>query len=256
MAAPQKSPRVDRQPPARTDGFTLLELLISMTILALIFAAILGAIRVGMRSWESGEQRAEDNQRTRTLVDTLARDLSMIHPLRMKESDKDIVVFRGQSDSLTFATLPQSYGAAPFSHMMRVVTYTVEPGSGLVAGESYPILGPADAVALPEGRTRSVDDRVMEARFRYLVPQGRPDEGLPPTWRDFWDPSQDDTFTTTPAPSPLAAGLRAGQRALKGSGRLPLAVEIALTIRLERRQGPQELILPPLVFPVHVGRTL
>src|SRR5712692_5378510 len=114
-------------------GFTLLELLISMTILALIFVAILGAIQVGSKSWESGELRAEENQRTRTLYDTLARDLTTLYPLRVQSQDpkKDIVVFRGQPNSLRFATLPQSYGAEPFSHMIRIITYTVEPDHGL-----------------------------------------------------------------------------------------------------------------------------
>ncbi|MDE2321246.1 MAG: hypothetical protein KGL31_04925, partial [candidate division NC10 bacterium] len=99
---------------------------------------------------------------------------------------------------------------------------------------------------------KPLDERVLQARFRYLVPEGRPEENLPPTWRDSWDPSQDGTVQSAmrgSAPSP-------GQRALRGSDRLPLAVELTLTIRQTRSQGVRELILPPLVFPVQVGRTL
>jgi prepilin-type N-terminal cleavage/methylation domain-containing protein len=238
-------------------GFTLLELLISMTILALIFVAVLGAIRVGSKSWESGELRAEENQRTRTLYDTLARDLTMLYPLRVKSQDpnKDVVVFRGKPDSLSFATLPQSYGAEPFSHMIRIVTYTVEPDRGLVSDESYPLIGAEGASSLQEGRIKGLDERVSEARFRYLVPEGRPEEKLAPTWRDIWDPSQDQTVPS------LSQGLSrlpsiAGQRPLQGSERLPLAVEITLTIRQANQWGARDLILPPLVFPVRVGQTL
>jgi len=234
-------------------GFTLLELLVSMTILALIFVAALGAIQVGSKSWESGERRAEANQRTRALVDSLARELTMIYPLRIKQQDKDIVAFHGRSDSLTFATFPRSYGVEPFSHMVRIVEYTVAPDAGLVTTVSYPLAGAAAESDLPDDRTKSIDNQVSDIRFRYLVPEGRPEENLAPVWRDFWDPSQDETFQPAFRRGILASQ---GQRALKGSDRLPLAVELTLTIRQEERQGPRELILPPLIFPVYAGRTL
>lgn len=112
-----RPPTPDPRPPLGRyeGGFTLIEVLISLTILSLIFVAVLGAIQVGAKSWESGEARAEESQRNRTLIDTLARDLTMIYPLRVKAQDKDAIAFHGKSDSLEFATLPQSYGAEPFS---------------------------------------------------------------------------------------------------------------------------------------------
>lgn len=240
------------QDPRSAFGFTLLELLISMTILALIFAAVLGAMQVGSKSWESGEARAEENQRTRTLFDTLARELMMLYPLRVKDDDRDIIVFRGQADSLSFATLPQSYGAEPFSHMIRVVTYAVDADRGLIATESYPLVGSEGGVGTPTGQARTLDNRVLEARFRYLVPEGKPDEKLSPRWRDFWDPSQDTTDT---AVSPMTRSVVAG-RQLRGSDRLPLAVEITLIVRQPTQRGARDLILPPLLFPVQVGRSL
>ncbi len=252
--------------PRTFSGFTLLELLISMTILTLIFVAILGAIRVGSKSWEGGELRAEENQRTRTLFDSLARELTMLYPLRIPAQDvtKDVIVFRGKSDSLEFATLPQSYGAAPFSHMIRIVRYSVESEQGLISTESYPLVGPATAFATQEGRAKGLDERVTEVRFRYLVPEGRPEDNLPAQWRDSWDPSQDQQVIgigLTPEPGPratfsLTSGSSGGRHQLQGSDRLPMAVEITLRIRQARQQGIRELILPPLAFPVQVGRTL
>ena len=254
------APRTPHPAPRTLCGFTLLELLISMIILALIFIAVLGAIQVGSKSWESGEQRAEENQRNRTLFDTLASELSMLYPLRVQDQDKDVIVFRGKPDSVSFATLPQSYGAAPFSHMIRVVTYSVEGDRGLISTESYPLLGGSGLFgsSAPEtGQVKALDERVLETRFRYLVPEGASEDKLPPRWRDSWDPSQDTSTTALKppvnAPSPLG---RPQQRPLKGSDRLPLAVEMTLTIRQTKRHGAQDLILPPLVFPVQVGRTL
>ena len=106
---------------------------------------------------------------------------------------------------------------------------------------------------------KQLDERVSEARFRYLVPEGKPEEHLPPTWRDFWDPSQDDAMlTSSQGPAAQGRGLdpRGGQQVLKGSARLPLAVEITLTIRQRKGQEVRDLVMPPLVLAVQVGRTL
>lgn len=240
--------------PLACQGFTLLELLISMTIMALIFTVVLGAIRIGTKSWESGEQRAEENQRTRTLFETLARELTALYPLRVKEQDKEVIAFRGKANSMLFATLPQSYGAEPFSHMIRVVTYAVEADHGLVSTETYPLVGSGPVLDRQDAHVRELDERVVEARFRYLVPEGKPEEKHPARWKDFWEPAQDEADQ----PSPFHAGVGpiAGQPPLRGSSRLPVAVEVTLTIRQATQQGPRDLILPPMVFPVQVQRTL
>ncbi|MDE2485068.1 MAG: hypothetical protein KGL32_07460, partial [candidate division NC10 bacterium] len=159
-------------------------------------------------------------------------------------------VFHGRSDSLEFATLPQSYGAEPFSHMIRIVAYAIESDRGLTAMASYPLV--TQTSGLVEDQAKSLDERVSEVRFRYLVPEGKPDDKLPPTWRDAWDPSRDET-PQFPSRGSVSSP---GRRALKGSDRLPLSVEVTLTIRQQRAQDVRELILPPLVFPVQVGRTL
>jgi hypothetical protein len=134
--------------------------------------------------------------------------------------------------------------------MIRIVAYAVESDRGLIATEHYPLA--AQASGSVGGQTIPLDARVSEVRFRYLVPDGRPEENRPPSWRDSWDPSRDETAAT---PFRGAASLP-GQRALRGSDRLPLAIEITLAIRQMQLQGAREWILPPLVFPVQVGRTL
>jgi hypothetical protein len=225
-----------------------------MTILALIFVTVLGAIRVGSKSWESGEQRAEENQRTRTLFDTMALELTMVYPLRVKDQDRDVIAFRGKSDSLSFATLPLSYGAEPFSHMMRVVTYSVSP-----IGDWSP-LNAIRSWASPAASIHWRDARGLDARVSTPASGTwcrRETEEKLPHMADYWDPSQDDAGAASLLSAASARVACPGFSGLRGSDRLPLAVEITLTIRQEKGiQGGRELVLPPLVFPVHVGRTL
>ena len=63
------------------NGFTLLEVLISITILALILAVIMGAMRLGSKAWETGNRKVEEIQRERISFDLLAEDIKSIYRL-------------------------------------------------------------------------------------------------------------------------------------------------------------------------------
>ena len=57
-------------------GFTLLELLISLTILGVIVVIIFGAFRIGIRAWEKGEKDVESRQRQRIVLDLSKQQLA------------------------------------------------------------------------------------------------------------------------------------------------------------------------------------
>ncbi|MFP4033740.1 MAG: type II secretion system protein J, partial [Desulfococcaceae bacterium] len=47
----------------RVVGFTLLELMISMTVLGIIMTLVYGAMRLGTRTWETGQAQMDRWQR-------------------------------------------------------------------------------------------------------------------------------------------------------------------------------------------------
>lgn len=83
-------------------GFTLLELLISMTILALITLLVFGALRTGIRAWEKGEQSIDGRQRERTVLDMIRRQLASI-PVDTVKGDKTLFL-KGTDKSLAFVS--------------------------------------------------------------------------------------------------------------------------------------------------------
>ncbi|MDQ7785969.1 MAG: hypothetical protein RDU01_00005, partial [Thermodesulfovibrionales bacterium] len=62
-------------------GFTLLELTIAITLLALIIIIILGAMQIGIRSVESGEMKIESFERTRASMNILDSQIQSQIPL-------------------------------------------------------------------------------------------------------------------------------------------------------------------------------
>ena len=91
------SPRVQR-------GFTLLELTIALTLLALMSAVLFGALRLAGRSTDSGEARAEASASMRLTQNFLRTNLEAQHPLRMRKILEWPLVFRGSRNELRYAS--------------------------------------------------------------------------------------------------------------------------------------------------------
>ncbi|MFZ5906049.1 MAG: prepilin-type N-terminal cleavage/methylation domain-containing protein [Nitrospirota bacterium] len=87
-------------------GFTLLELTISMTLLALVVVIILGAMQIGIRSVESGEKKIESFQRLRASMQILDSQIQSHVPLTyVQEGEAEVqFYFRGERQVMQFAT--------------------------------------------------------------------------------------------------------------------------------------------------------
>jgi len=98
----------------RSRGFTLLELLVSMTLLGMIATVAFGALRMGSRSWEAGLNKAEETAELRSVPGFLHRHLSQTLPLTWEEEGlPSRVAFEGGRDLVKFiAPAPQRHAGA------------------------------------------------------------------------------------------------------------------------------------------------
>jgi general secretion pathway protein J len=87
-------------------GFTLLELIVTFTILSLVVVMILGALRLGSASWERGEERVEKVQKKRIVFDFLSQQMKSSFPYRVKsqKAEADFLAFLGERTSLRFVS--------------------------------------------------------------------------------------------------------------------------------------------------------
>lgn len=83
-------------------GSTLIELLISITIVGMILVIIMGAFRIGIRAWETGERDIESFQRQQIVLSMLKRQLSsaVLQPIEIE--DRRPFVFSGDEEILDF----------------------------------------------------------------------------------------------------------------------------------------------------------
>jgi len=241
-----------RRPDCRDQhGVTLLELVITLTIVSFLALIAVQAFQLGSRSWERGEKRAEAEQRFRVVSAILAQQLASLHPARALVDGKPVLAFQGMSDRIFFYSAPDGQGPLPYSAMVRGQAYFVEPGKGLVVQESYPLVE-GDVSLEPRGVLHVVEPAVTRVEFRYLSPpaQGETD----PRWVEAWDPRAGSGETQTGAGNqskPQAQQVRSGPGSPPPEARLPLAVEVTVVVQAE--QGERQV---GLILPIYVGRAL
>lgn len=84
-------------------GFTLVELLVAITLLSFIFVGLFGGFRLGARVWEAGTQRGEESIQISSAQDFVRRNLRQAwipHQARYAHSDEP--VFEGTTELLRF----------------------------------------------------------------------------------------------------------------------------------------------------------
>ena len=87
----------------REAGFTILELLIALTLLAALSALLFGGLRLGTRAWERSEATASQTDEIAAAQSFLRRELADAYPrLTTADPTRSRVYFEGARDSLQF----------------------------------------------------------------------------------------------------------------------------------------------------------
>ena len=173
-------------------GFTLLELLMSLSILSIIVVIIFGALRIGARAWEKGEQEADDRQRHRIVLDLMKQQLSSICLEEIKKKDQASFFFKGDSKSLEFASgISMNPGnAAEIVYVKYQVRTGETTGERLFFFEQNLVLMETDpdSAEVEDEAFHELLPEVHSVAFEYLKTSG--DAGGY-EWQSLWEPETD-----------------------------------------------------------------
>ena len=196
-------------------GFTLLELVLALSIVAVMLTILFGGLRIGLRAWQRGEERAEVLEHARSITQVIEQTLSGTYAFQgpIDKLTQARILFQGEADKVSLVTMSPPL-PLPAPGAFTAVTLSMEAGAafGLAIREkALPNFDPFEAVS-----PSVVDPTITGIRFRYL----RDLNG--DTWEDTWDGAQERY--------------------------LPRAVEVTLTTMINGRVQEQS----PITVPVRV----
>jgi general secretion pathway protein J len=159
-------------------GFTLLELVVAITLMGLVLVLLYGGLRLGLNGWDSGEARAEATNRLRLVEEFLRRQLAQSMTVyRTNDRQEKTVVFAGQVDRIEFvAPMLVQLGQGG---LYRV---RIEVGDGRLWIRWRPYL-PADPTAGEERETLLLEG-VSDIEWAYFGFER--DDDPQPQWRSDW----------------------------------------------------------------------
>jgi len=196
-------------------GFTLIELVLALSILAIMITVLLGGLRMGLRAWQRGEDRAAVLQHGRSVTQIIEEALGGTYGyagLVKQDAATPVILFKGYSERLSFVTVSPPI-SPPAAIPFVAVTLSIDSGAapGLAIREkALPNFDPFETVA-----PSVVDPTITAIRFRYLRDGG--------SWEESWDAVEEHA--------------------------LPQAVEVTLTATIHGRAQEST----PITVPIRVN---
>jgi general secretion pathway protein J len=165
-------------------GFTLLEMLVATTLLAVMASFLAVAFRMASASVERGEEGARESARLRAAVGVVERALRSAHPMPLPGADPPLPWFRGEPDRLRFLTACPPSGVA---EGLRLLSLRRSPGGELSLADESPFRG-GEGEWAGTGEGRTLLPAVESLSFTY---SGEGAGATEREWVDRWDSSDE-----------------------------------------------------------------
>jgi general secretion pathway protein J len=175
-----------RQSARRTveDGFTLVELLVAITLVCLLTVVLFGGLRFGTRAASAVSLRTDRSAQIAVVYDFMQSELA---DARMLPTSNDSAAasadFDGRTDSLSFVTIPPAYLALGGFHLLHVAMEGERQTRRLTVSWQQIPRG-----SLPVSPTTLQPSVILQdirgVQFGYF---GAADPNRPPEWQDRWD---------------------------------------------------------------------
>ncbi|MDD2759970.1 MAG: prepilin-type N-terminal cleavage/methylation domain-containing protein, partial [Methylomonas sp.] len=170
----------------RRNGFTLIEVLIAMTLLSVMVVLLFSSLRIAAESWNAGESKVAAVNKKAVVYQFFKRHLSAIRPLPMLDEHQDFSAgnqqaFQGYPQSMRFAAALPAASARKGLQLFSIALDSANPKALMVGLTPYR-LSDEDMQAEPD-RPEMLLDHVDDLRISYF---GKTEDVSELAWREEW----------------------------------------------------------------------
>jgi prepilin-type N-terminal cleavage/methylation domain-containing protein len=163
-------------------GFTLIEVVLALTIFALMGGVLYGAFSLGHSAVEKAEINSTRNQKQRSIADLLASYIRSAYPYR-ESPQEQTAFFEGDSEGLTFVSAySQGMGGRGMAKVQITVAEDDNGRTTVRLQETVPVRINSDGAASGQSHEIVLHDNVRQFRLAYLDPQAEEE-----SWEERWD---------------------------------------------------------------------
>lgn len=165
-------------------GFSLVELLLAMTLLSMLLALAYGGLRASTQATEKGQDILDDSNRIRMAHQFVRRQLTQLLPLAFEEDADSQVrsVFRGEGRRIRYVAQMPGYLGYGGPQVQELEFVQGDEHLELVL--SHALLQGFEESYLYDREPVLLLDKVQSAEFQFL---GRDENGELGNWANNWD---------------------------------------------------------------------
>ncbi|MEW8049735.1 MAG: prepilin-type N-terminal cleavage/methylation domain-containing protein [Candidatus Thiodiazotropha sp.] len=171
-------------PGCRSDGFTLLEVMVAMLLLAVIMTTSVTMLFVNLKGWEGLTEHSDASLQEHLVQKRVTSMIRHLVPLVWRDQEQRVLALSGDTQQLQFLSkAPRQHRAGGLFEYLLVAENTHDQGISLVLYFT-PLDPNVSELTLPDGGTRRVLIRGLEAvDFSYFgSKQDRETAGWHKSW--------------------------------------------------------------------------
>lgn len=183
--------------PRLSAGFTLLETMLAITLLAIMMGMIYSALTIGLRAWDAGDARVTEAANWRMVERFMRRELGQIFPTRWRGVATPYIAFDGDNTRLRYVTALNLDAATQHGASAGLQWAELSLQNGILMlnrqlfdsqAQNFDALAAAPSATV-EGVVPTVKlmDNISAFSIRYF---GADSDAAESTWRDEWRDQQ------------------------------------------------------------------
>lgn len=166
-------------------GFSLMEIIVAMTLLSLIMAMVYGGIHTSRKMAQKGLKRIDATNEVRVVQELLRRQISRILPMAFKEVEGQFVLFEGDANHIMYVSPMPGYLGKGGPHVQLIEI--VNAKGGKILQFSHWLLNDSleqDDFEDSEQEPVVLLENIADAEFSFMKLD---EEGEPSDWENDWE---------------------------------------------------------------------